>query len=554
MNIPRWPRSWASWKLSPAVAIAIAAGLLLAGLSIAAYNEHLAAAQRLREVTVQADILSGSVAGALAFDDRGAAKEYVGALRANRDVQAAGVYDMQGRLVAGYAKPGASLPANVQAGRAASIGDALVVTAPVVQRSERLGAVYLSVIREPLARRAMRFGVIAMLVVMASLVVAVLGASNASLYEAHRKLTVEVGERAKAETALRESQEQEAKARLAVATERARAALRQSEQQLEFALNAGRLGSWELNLETGRLVASEFFRANFGLAPGDTFERYAELLSRIHPDDRPNQELAVDRAIEDGTDLDIEYRTLKPNGETGWTLVRGRALYDPGGAPVRLAGVSLDITARKFAEERQRLLLNELNHRVKNTLATVQSIAMQTSRNTKDPTQFASTFMSRIGALAQAHELLSESSWDGASLSDVVRRTLAPHVTSGDRGRVSYSGPPINLGPNAAVTLNMAFHELATNAAKYGSLSVAGGRVDVVWTIEQGDDPVTILINWRESDGPAVAPPERRGFGSRLIEHGLAREFDGSVHLTFGMKGVCCQMRLPLSKKMRAAA
>jgi two-component sensor histidine kinase len=208
---------------------------------------------------------------------------------------------------------------------------------------------------------------------------------------------------------------------------------------------------------------------------------------------------------------------------------------------------------RDRADQHQQLLMNELNHRVKNTLATVQSIAMQTSRSARESTQFAEVFLARINALARAHELLSEASWEGAPLAEVILRTVAPYVADGD-GRVALSGPSIQLGPNAAVTLNMAFHELATNAAKYGSLSAPGGRVEVAWSLAPGAGSVTVTIDWRESGGPTVAEPVRRGFGSRLIEQALAREFDGHVELTFAPAGLCCRMRLPLSAKMRAAA
>ena len=554
MPMPLSSPRWASWRQRPAVAAIIAVGLLLAGFSMAIYNEHLAAEQRLREVTVQAGILSGSVTAALDFDDRAAAREYVDALHANADIEAVGVYDAAGRLVAGFSKPGAELPRTSLGKALTKAGPDLVVTTPVVQRSERLGTVYLRAIREPFARRALRFGGIALLIVMASLVVGVFGASNASLAEAHRKLEQEMGEREKAEEALRESQKKEAEARLAVATERGRAALRQSEQQLEFALRAGRLGSWELNLKNGRLIASDEFRAAFGLGPNERLDRYTQLLARIHPDDRAQLEQAMDQAIDQGGNLDIEYRITKPNGEIGWTLVRGRAVNDEHGTPVRIAGVALDITARKTGEERLRLLLDELNHRVKNTLATVQSVALQTLRNAADPTQFAATFIARIGALARAHELLSAASWDGASLEEVISRTLAPLVTGGDQGRISFSGPPINLGPNAAVTLNMVFHELTTNAGKYGALSVPTGRVEVLWSIVEDQGVRYVQIDWRESGGPPVVAPTRRGFGSRLIEQGLAREFEGQAELTFNQEGVRCHIRLPFSAKLRAAA
>jgi PAS domain S-box-containing protein len=381
---------------------------------------------------------------------------------------------------------------------------------------------------------------------MAALIVAVLGASNATLAAAHRRLQEEAAERAKAEAALRETQ-------VAIATERARAALRQSEQQLELALNAGRLGTWILDLDTGGLAASEFFRANFGLGPADPFDRYAQFVARAQVSDRAPLQREMDRAIENHTDLESEFGVVTPEGELRWILVRGRADYDAAGRARRMSGVSLDVTSRKRADEQQRLLLDELNHRVKNTLATVQSIALQTGR-TAQPEGFEAAFIARIAALSRAHDLLTEVAWEGASLREVIARTLAPYVADGQADRARLVGPNIRLNPNAAVSLTMAFHELATNAAKYGAFSVVTGRVDVTWGVDSMTDPTLIEIDWRESGGPPVDPPARRGFGSRLVETGLAREFDGRIELRFAPEGVCCHMRLPLSHKMQLAA
>jgi two-component sensor histidine kinase len=261
----------------------------------------------------------------------------------------------------------------------------------------------------------------------------------------------------------------------------------------------------------------------------------------------------MEAAIEKRTDLESEYRTLALDGETRWILVRGRAAYDEDDAPRQMTGVSLDITARKRADERQRLLLDELNHRVKNTLATVQSIAIQT-RRTADAPSFEKAFLARIAALAQAHDLLTEVAWDGASLKNVIAQTLAPYVADGQADRVELSGPNVRLSPNAAVSLTMAFHELATNAGKYGALSVVAGRVDVEWKVDSPTEPTVVEIDWRESGGPRVPRPTRRGFGSRLVEKGLAREFDGRIELTFAPEGVRCHMHLPLSRKMQLAA
>lgn len=349
----------------------------------------------------------------------------------------------------------------------------------------------------------------------------------------------------------REAAKREADLRDQIVLEQGRAALRQTEQQLEFALQAGRMGSWELDVASGQILTSKHCRTIFGLGPDDPFERYEDMMARVQADDRKRGRDAIACAIATGADLEVECRTLRPNGETGWILARGRAATEEG-RPARIAGVCLDITDRKAAEEHQRLLLDELNHRVKNTLATVQSIAMQTRRAAEDPATFSEAFIERLYALGRAHDLLTEGAWQGASLSDVIKRTLVVCVANGDAGRIGLFGPPIRLGPNAAVTLNMAFHELATNAMKYGALSARAGRVDIEWALDDGAGDIT--IDWRESGGPAVAMPTRRGFGSRLIEHGLPREMDGEAHLTFLPSGLWCHLRLPLSTRLHLAA
>ena len=229
-----WPQSWTMRRLTPVITVAVAVAPLLAGLAMAILNERQVKVQKLREVGVQAEILSGSVAGALAFDDRQAAAEYVGALRANRDVEAVGVYGANGQLAAGYARPGSQLPPVNTVRPPAFDGVHLTVTVPVIQGTTRLGSVYLRTLTEPLPRRLARYAAVGLLILMASLVIAVFGVSNASLSEAHRKLQVEMAERARAEAALRLSQQAEAEAQIAIATERGRAALHQSEQQLEL--------------------------------------------------------------------------------------------------------------------------------------------------------------------------------------------------------------------------------------------------------------------------------------------------------------------------------
>ena len=345
------------------------------------------------------------------------------------------------------------------------------------------------------------------------------------------------------------STHEHARRRALVELEQDRVALRRTQDQLEFALRAGRLGNWEFDIATRLFTSSENSRVIFGVGPDEPFEHVDDVIARVHPDDRARRQAAVDRAIATGEDFDVEYRIVRSDGEIGWVLARGRAAFENGQA-IRLAGISLDITDRRKAEDRQRLLLDELNHRVKNTLASVQSLAMQTRRSISNPSAFSETFIERIHALARAHDLLSESAWEGASLGDVIARTLALQVDG--EGRVKVDGPSIRLGPNAAVTLNMAFHELTTNAMKYGALAAAAGRVDIAWTVDS--EAADLTLDWRESGGPPVGLPTLRGFGSRLIEQALTRELGGEARLSFLPDGLWCHMRLPLSAKLNLAA
>ncbi|WP_296596107.1 PAS domain-containing protein [Phenylobacterium sp.] len=197
-----------------------------------------------------------------------------------------------------------------------------------------------------------------------------------------------------------------------------------------------------------------------------------------------------------------------------------------------------DVTDRVLAERQQKLLVDELNHRVKNTLATVQAIASQTMRTTADPKAFREAFESRLLALSATHDLLTAANWRAADLCDVLLVELRPFGES----RYSTHGPDVDLNPAEAVALGLVFHELATNAAKYGALSNADGRVDVAWTREDG----RLELTWTESGGPNVTPPTRRGFGSRLIEKSLEGQLAGKARLDFAPGGLVCRVGMPL--------
>ena len=319
---------------------------------------------------------------------------------------------------------------------------------------------------------------------------------------------------------------------------------RDAEERLKFALEAGRLGSWELDVETRAYLASDICKANYGRRPGDDFG-FADLVASVHAGDRERMTAAIEAAIRHGADYDIEYRVLHPSGETRWVHARGRAAQttDHGGAR-RMAGVSLDITERKRAEERQKLLVNELNHRVKNTLVSVQSIASQTLRTTHSPQAFHVAFEGRLMALSHTHNLLTEQSWEGASLREIFDFELEAFA-AGERIDFDY-GHDLQLSPKATVALGMAVHELATNALKYGALSVPEGRVRVVWTLDSTSETPVLHLTWTEQDGPPVVAPNRRGFGARLLERGLAGELSAQVALAYDSLGLVCTMRLPI--------
>lgn len=506
-----------------------------------------------------------------------------------------------------------------------------------------------------------------------------------------------------------------------------------AEARLSFALTAGRLGYWELDLKTKALFNSDIYKANWGRSPAETFT-YETLLQSIHPDDRDEHERAVGAAIATGGALDIEYRVIWPDGSTHWLQVRGHANYDERGRPLRMAGISFDVTDRKRTEEslreetrtleilnltgaalaadldlerlaqtvtnaatdlsgaqfgalfynvvddkggrhthytvsgmsrdglsrfpmprnteafvpifggkgivrsddirsdpryaenelnaaepddepkvasylavpvisrsgtvlgglffgharagvfteraerlvagiasqaavaidnaqlfrsaqieieerlrvekRQSLLLAELNHRVKNTLAIVQSIATQTLRHADSPEAFRAGFEARVMALAEAHNLLTDSNWAGASLRDIVNRVLTPYAGD-ERPRHRIPQTDVRVGPKTAVSLVMAFHELATNAAKYGALSTGTGTVKVDWNVVAETTPPRLVMGWEETGGPPVTEPTRKGFGSRLIR-GLAHETSGHVQMEFARTGLVCRFDIPL--------
>jgi PAS domain S-box-containing protein len=257
-------------------------------------------------------------------------------------------------------------------------------------------------------------------------------------------------------------------------------------------------------------------------------------LVAVHPDDRVGTGRIFLDANSRQAAFRMEYRLRTSSGGYRWALGSGNPHFASDGQYLGLIGSVVDIHDLKLAEERQQLLINELNHRVKNTLTTVQALARRSSEPGSTARDVWGAFEDRLLSLASAHDLLTANSWSGAKLPDVVDRAL----NHWGRQRVDIDGPEVSLSPQQALSLSMAFHELTTNAAKYGALSEPDGRVTIAWRREGS----TLHLAWQERGGPRVSPPERRGFGSRLLEHSLARELQGQVALTFTPEGVCCDI------------
>jgi PAS domain S-box-containing protein len=328
---------------------------------------------------------------------------------------------------------------------------------------------------------------------------------------------------------------------------------RMAEQRLRLALELAGSLAWEMDPATGLSTWDAGAVRLLGLPAGvmpleDALEVF------VHPEDLEAVRGAMAHALDPagGGGYRAEHRVVGTAAEEAaggvlWFQSLGQAWFEGTGAaraPVRLVCVSMDVTLRRGAEERRRLLVNELNHRVKNTLATVQSLARQTGRSALSPTAFLAGFESRLLALARAHDLLTQEDWTGATVGEVARGALSPHL---GEGRIAVQGPSLRVEPRAAVALAMALGELSTNAVKYGALSVPGGRVEVTWAALR-EEPGRATLTWRESGGPTLPAPSgagRAGFGTRLLTQGLRGDLGTGAELDFAQGGLRCVIRFP---------
>lgn len=322
-------------------------------------------------------------------------------------------------------------------------------------------------------------------------------------------------------------------------------AAQQALARADLALQAGHMGIWEWDIVTGKVIWSDQMYQILGLplpAPG---AEPPEFLDLVYPEDRPRIAASLNDQVDRCADNRFECRIQPPDGEPRW--IRSHSLYraDPLRGD-RIYGVCADITERKLAEHSQHLLLEELNHRVRNTLTIVNSIAGQTLKHSRSLESFREAFLGRIQALGDTHTLLSNNRWQPSSLAALIARQLSPY-TRGRADALATRGPDIFVGPKPALTLSLVIHELATNAAKYGALSTDVGRVEVVWSIERAPERRLLRMVWEEQGGPPAQPPQRTGFGAQLIRFNIAHEFGGTVEASYPLAGVRYDFTIPLA-------
>jgi PAS domain S-box-containing protein len=301
----------------------------------------------------------------------------------------------------------------------------------------------------------------------------------------------------------------------------------------ELAVWASRMGTFDWDLVTDTLYVSEQNAQMFGSTRGlSALDRPDQVYQLIHPDDLEKVRAAVDEGVRVGRPYKIEHRIIRPrDGRVAWVMTAGTPLADASGKIVRIIGISQDSTELKAAETQRETLVAELDHRVKNVLASVQSLALQSARKAPSIDTFLKTFSGRLKAMATAHTLLTATRWRGAAIPQIINAELGGLAP----GQTRWEGPEMLLTPRATNALALALHELATNAVKFGALSTDLGMVYVDW--RQNDEGGFSLV-WTESGGPLVTTPPREGFGATLLNKVTGRELGGEVKIDFLATGV----------------
>ncbi|MDP3381975.1 MAG: HWE histidine kinase domain-containing protein, partial [Phenylobacterium sp.] len=303
-------------------------------------------------------------------------------------------------------------------------------------------------------------------------------------------------------------------------------------EHLELALQTAGLGEFQYDVPGDFCIVSDRMAAITGGAAGYLpADGGRALLPRIHPDDLEDTLRQMLAGFEADDRYEVECRAApRPDHGVVWLRVVGQRIRDARGEIQGVIGIVEDITARKLEEQQRHALMAEIDHRVKNVLATVQALAVQTAKRTSSMEGFLQTFLGRLKSMGSANELLTAARWRGAAIDHLVAAELGGLAP----GQTRWEGPELFLTPRAANAVSLALHELATNALKYGALSVETGHVDVVWRAAPSGG---FSLDWTESGGPVVAPPSRTGFGSTLLSQVTGRELNGHTRLDFPPTG-----------------
>lgn len=328
------------------------------------------------------------------------------------------------------------------------------------------------------------------------------------------------------------------------ALRRRTAALAESEARLARALKAGRIATWEWEAAGDTLTGSPGREALYGRPPGTLGDR-AALLAATHPEDRPRLRAAIADVLKPGSFglYDVRFRIVSTEGAVRWMRSQGAVVErDATGQPVRISGVVMDITAAQKAIEREQVLVSEVDHRARNVLTVVQSLLRMSRAD--DPAAFVEAVRGRVGALARAHTLLARERWSGGDWHALLHETLAPYRGA---GQILRQGPPLTLAAHSVQPLAMVLHELASNAARHGALSRAGGRVELSWFLREG----RLTLLWTERGGPALAGPPLPGFGLRLVEGTIHHQLGGGVELSVAGHALTCRISLPEERVLR---
>jgi PAS domain S-box-containing protein len=328
---------------------------------------------------------------------------------------------------------------------------------------------------------------------------------------------------------------------------KAELALAERNIQLSLAGKAALVGSWAYDADTEIMRISEGYAAIHCFPDGTTEMARSDCLATVHSDDAGRlRQVRSEAFSKRRREYSVEYRIIRLGGEMRWVETRCFITYDDEGRPHRVVGVSIDITERKRVEDHQRILIAELDHRVKNVLATVSAVAACTLDASSTMDQFVAVLDGRIRSLATTHELLSGRGWKGIPLAELLRHQLAPYATTNN---MDVKGLDVLLSAGAGQTIGMVFHELITNSAKYGALSTRDGRLSVLWgRPRNGDAADRLVMEWREIGGPPVKAPRRAGHGMEVIRDLVPYELEGNVDLTFAPEGVRCRFDIPLSR------